>query len=441
MLMHVHIGRGVTLALAAAVALVVNIGSSAAERADVPQPLVGIDYYATDCIHGGTGLLKDAPDPVLEREQLYAMHASGLNSLRLTINYTSDTGLINGGHGGAIAIDPDGTIGEPYRSRFIRYLIYARDAGFADVTIAFYPYGPNSPAPYTTGTYVYDWDPSLYPADWRFVQDVRDLTKQYGPPESHFDLMAEGPPSDGDRQQVGSEIDAFMSRLYSDYVTKYGSADVFFTAIGNQHERLAHLIDDLESTGKPLPQWWGLDIQYTHDGATSDLAAADATLQAYGLPGSFALGETAYEDGGVAEAVQTFNATVAHKVVQVEEYPNWGEPGCWSAPYTGDAYLKVLGIEPGPLRASVGAHGQLALTTSDRVPVSALRAGGYTIVVTDRSRANDFHLIGEGVNRHTGLRFTGTRTWTVTLRGGIARYRSDRRHGKQASLFVLIPAS
>lgn len=442
MLTRVRIGRAGMFALAAAVALVVNIGSPAAQRADVSRPLVGADYYKTDCIHyGDTDLLKDAVNPDLEREQLYAMHASGLNSLRYTMNYTSDASLINGGHGGAVAIAPDGTMGEPYRSRFIRYLSDARDAGFADVTIAFYPYGPNSPAPYTTGSYVDDWDPSLYPADWRFVEDVHDLTKRYGPPQSHFDLMAEGPPSDGDRAQVGSRIDDFISRLYSDYVTKYGSADVFYTAIGNQHERLRHLIDDLESTGKPLPPWWGLDIQYTHDGAADDLAAADATLRVYGLGGSFALGETAYEDGGVASTVQSFNATAVHKVVEVEEYPSWGEPYCWSAPYTGEAYLKVLGIEPGPLRASVDGHGRLTLSTSDGVPVTALRAGRYTIVVTDASRVDDFHLIGTGVNRRTGPRFTGTRTWTVTLHGGIVRYRSDSRHAKSSSVVVLIPAS
>jgi hypothetical protein len=431
----------VKLVLSAVFALAANAPASVTQRLDGAQPLVGVDYYATDCIHGGTGLLKGTADPNLEREQLFAMHASGLNSLRLTINYTSNADLIDGGHGGAIAIEPDGTMGEPYRARFIRYLSDARDSGFADVTIAFYPYGPNSPAPYTTGSYVDNWDPSLYEADWRFVQDVHDLTKQYGPPQSHFDLMAEGPPSDGDRAQVGLRIDSFMSRLYTDYVATYGNADVFFTAIGNQHERLVHLIEDLEATGEPLPQWWGLDIQYTRNGAASDLAAADATLRAYGLGGSFALGETAYENTGVADAVQRFNATAAHKVVQVEEYPNWGEPDCWSAPYTGNAYLKVLGIGPEPLRGGVDTNGRATLTTADGVPITALRADRYTIVVADRSRRDDFHLIGPGVNRRTGLRFTGMKTWSVSFLIGSYRYRSDRPHSKLRGTVIVLPAS
>jgi hypothetical protein len=424
------VARSALLALAAGIVLVVESAQAGigvwgevgvltlASRADVPPGLVGVDYYNTDCV-GGPNLLKDAANPTLERLQMFAMHASGLNSLRYTINYTSDTSLINGGHGGAITIEPDGMMGEPYRSRFIRYLTDAKAAGFADVTIAFYPYGPNSPAPYTTGTYVDDWDPSLYAADWRFVQDVRDLTKQYGPPQSHFDLMAEGPPSDGDRVQVGMRIDDFISRLYTDYVDKYGNADVFFTAIdkipAGDDVRLVHLIEDLKSTGKPLPQWWGLDIEYTGSVAARNLSDANATLTAYGLSGSFALGETAYENTDVARAVQSFNTTAAHRVIQVEEYPNWGEPGCWSAPYTSDVYLKVLGIQPGPLVGRVDAGGKPTLTTSDAVPVKALKAGRYTVVVTDASKRAGFRISGPGFRRHTSARFRGTVTWTIKV--------------------------
>ncbi len=54
---------------------------------------------------------------------------------------------------------------EPYQTRFIRYLTDTKAAGFTDVTIAFFPYGPNSPQPWTTGANIDDWDPSLYAAD------------------------------------------------------------------------------------------------------------------------------------------------------------------------------------------------------------------------------------------------------------------------------------
>jgi hypothetical protein len=52
-----------------------------------------------------------------------------------------------------------------------------------------------------------------------------------------------------------------------------------------------------------------------------------------------------------------------------------------------------------------------------------LRAGLYTFVVTDLSSRDNFHLFG--VERKTGISFIGTRRWTVTLRKGTYRYRSD----------------
>jgi len=147
------------------VAAAVLAATASGARLEAPQALVGGDYYDTAC-SGGYNLLKSGTvDPTLERQQLEAMHASGLNSLRYTINFTSDASLLDGGHGGAVLVGRDGAMIEPYQTRFIRYLTDTKAAGFTDVTIAFFPYGPNSPQPWTTGANIDDWDPSLYAAD------------------------------------------------------------------------------------------------------------------------------------------------------------------------------------------------------------------------------------------------------------------------------------
>ena len=57
--------------------------------------------------------------------------------------------------------------------------------------------------------------------------------------------------------------------------------------------------------------------------------------------------------------------------------------------------------------------------------VKTLKAGKYAITVRDRSSSHDFHLVGPGVNRKTGVAFKGTVTWTVTLRKGVLRFRCD----------------
>ena len=58
-------------------------------------------------------------------------------------------------------------------------------------------------------------------------------------------------------------------------------------------------------------------------------------------------------------------------------------------------------------------------------PVKTLKAGTYTIVVSDRASIHNFHLTGPGVNKSTTVPFTGTQTWTVKLKAGKYTYQCD----------------
>ena len=57
--------------------------------------------------------------------------------------------------------------------------------------------------------------------------------------------------------------------------------------------------------------------------------------------------------------------------------------------------------------------------------VKALVAGRYKLVVTDASKADNFHLTGPGVNKKTGVKFKGGATWTLTFKTGKYTFRSD----------------
>lgn len=70
------------------------------------------------------------------------------------------------------------------------------------------------------------------------------------------------------------------------------------------------------------------------------------------------------------------------------------------------------------LTATVGPGFTIALRTHHGAKVGRLKAGRYRIVVRDRSAMHNFHLLGTGVNKRTGVRFRGTATWTVTFRKG-----------------------
>jgi plastocyanin len=54
-------------------------------------------------------------------------------------------------------------------------------------------------------------------------------------------------------------------------------------------------------------------------------------------------------------------------------------------------------------------------------------AGRYRLTVLDRSKLRNFHLVGPGVNKRTGKRFTGRVTWTLQLGAGTYRFGSDPR--------------
>jgi hypothetical protein len=75
--------------------------------------------------------------------------------------------------------------------------------------------------------------------------------------------------------------------------------------------------------------------------------------------------------------------------------------------------------KPSPtLRAGVNAGGTAYAP-------KAAKAGRYRVLVRDASKRHNFHLVGRGVNRRTGIAFTGTTTWTLRLARGTYRYGSD----------------
>jgi hypothetical protein len=87
--------------------------------------------------------------------------------------------------------------------------------------------------------------------------------------------------------------------------------------------------------------------------------------------------------------------------------------------------FRVSQPAPTELRGTVAA-GTISLKTPAGARVVNVAAGRYVIVVLDRSRRDNFHLSGNGVNRRTGLRSIGRTVWTITLAPrSLYKYRSD----------------
>ena len=94
--------------------------------------------------------------------------------------------------------------------------------------------------------------------------------------------------------------------------------------------------------------------------------------------------------------------------------------------------------KPKPVRTLTAAAGAAAVSlhSSSGAGVTKLKAGKAKIVVHDKSAKQNFHLVGPGVDRKTGLAFMGTATWTLTLHAGKYRYWSDASPKAKHSIAV-----
>ncbi len=97
-------------------------------------------------------------------------------------------------------------------------------------------------------------------------------------------------------------------------------------------------------------------------------------------------------------------------------------------------WFTVGNVPPTAVAASVGPRKSISVK-----PKSAL-AGPVTFTVNDRSRTDNFHLVGPGVNKKTGVKTRGTATWALNLSPGIYTYRSDKTKRLRGSFTVRFPA-
>jgi plastocyanin len=57
--------------------------------------------------------------------------------------------------------------------------------------------------------------------------------------------------------------------------------------------------------------------------------------------------------------------------------------------------------------------------------LKTIKAGTYKIKVEDKSSIHNFHLMGPGLNKKTGVGFKGETTWTIKLKPGKYTYQCD----------------
>jgi Copper binding proteins, plastocyanin/azurin family len=93
------------------------------------------------------------------------------------------------------------------------------------------------------------------------------------------------------------------------------------------------------------------------------------------------------------------------------------------------------------LSAAVGPGRRIALRNANGTKLMLLTGATKTVItVNDRSRVDNFHLRGPGVNRATGVGFRGRVVWRLTLRRGAYVYRSDKHPSLRGTFTVTASA-
>lgn len=80
-----------------------------------------------------------------------------------------------------------------------------------------------------------------------------------------------------------------------------------------------------------------------------------------------------------------------------------------------------VGAAPPPvpkLNGRVGPGKTLSLKNAAGAKVKSLAAGAYALTVRDVTKVDNFHLLGAGVNKRTGVKFRGTAKWKATFKAG-----------------------
>ena len=109
--------------------------------------------------------------------------------------------------------------------------------------------------------------------------------------------------------------------------------------------------------------------------------------------------------------------------------------------YVCDAHSSVMrgyflagALTPVALTGSVGPKRTISLKPKSALP------GPAVVTVNDRSKTDNFHLTGPGVNKKTGVKTRGKATWTVTLVPGVYTYKSDKTKKLRGTFTVSFPA-
>jgi hypothetical protein len=304
------------------------------------KPLIGVNYTHhgfRDCSFEGTAILRTYSRPGVAAKvhrQLLRMRRAGVTTIRTIVWHMTDATRETWGP----ISSAGGRPGEPYRTNLIRFVREIRRFGFKRLTVSF---GPQK----TQNALLVTYDPGTFEENWGFVRSIRALVKRHGPPQTRFDLLNEGAPSEAPTEwsPAPDQTRRYLSRIYRAYVGRFGNRDVSVSAISwDGANRVGSLIETLRASGRPLPRWYDVHIGYTAAQASYGLRSTDSVLRQSGVRRPLVVGETSYDSDEVARVIQRFLQRSRRPIEEVSPWFVRTMQGCQvPPPYRPGAYARV----------------------------------------------------------------------------------------------------
>ena len=103
------------------------------------------------------------------------------------------------------------------------------------------------------------------------------------------------------------------------------------------------------------------------------------------------------------------------------------------------AFLVVASAQAktAPLEGEVGPGFKIEVEKAGK-DLKTIKAGTYRIKIEDKSSIHNFHLTGPGLNKKTGVGFTGETSWRITLKPGRYTYKCDPHASSMRGSFRVI---
>lgn len=316
------------------------------------RPLIGTNYThyrILSCKLDRGGLLAGYHQAAVRsqaRRQLGRMQDRGVEAIRLIVWHQSDARGLRWG----IVSSNGGRLSRRHAQSLRRLVGDIRAAGIGHLTITLGPQGRNDPRSSA-------FSEALLEENWSFLVDVRRIVAAAGPADIRVDLLNEGAPSPFLEASALARVKRYLATMYSRYVSTFGNQDVTVSTIlknGTRDDvgRLENLISSLQAGQTRMPRFFDVHITYTGVEALHDLETADRVLDNHRLKQPLTIGETVYNDAGVAEAIATFVASSDRAVDQVLMWPQIRNRPCphisVAPPYDPSAYVHAFAGLPEP---------------------------------------------------------------------------------------------